>query len=308
MSWYGFIQKYFGIFFAAGLALGLFFPRFFMPVTEHVMLILCTVMVMVFLTIDLQSASANIRKFHLVAAAVLISKVALPFLIYQLAKPLGETVSLAILLLCLTPFAAVSPTLTRILGGDTEFILLLQIITTLLAPFYMPFLLLLYAGAQIELDAVQMVKTLIYLIIIPFGISLVIRPLLGKLVKKTRKYYSALTILLIALLISGLITKASQPLLQDPLRTLPMAAIALALGVLLIFTGWFTFFFLDRKKRVGMAVSTLYMNIGLTAVLSAAFFTPEVMLFVLIYEIPANLLPGFIGRIRLFRPERTSGT
>ncbi len=297
MSWYAFIQKYFGAFFAAGLALGLFFPDFFSPVSERVVLILGTVMTMIFLTIDLKSVILNLKRFHHIGAALFVSKAVFPLLIYLAARPLGEPVSIGVLLLCLTPFAAVSPTITRIIGGDTEFIIICQVLLTLLSPFYMPALLLLYAGAVIELDILQMMKTLVFLILIPFGISLVLRPLLKKAVERTKKYYGAFTIILISVLLSGLLSGASEPITANPLRALPLAGLAVGLGVILSAAGWFGFFFLDRKKRIGLSAANLYMNVGLTAVIAAGFFGAETMLFILLYELPANLLPAALGRI-----------
>ena len=297
VSWYVFIQKYFGIFFAAGIVLGLGLPDFFQPVSENVILILAAVMSLTFLTIDLKAAWANLKRFHTVGAALFISKAVIPLLLYFAARPLGDAVSIGVLLLALTPFAAVSPTLTKLIGGDTEFIILCQVSNTLLAPFYMPALLLLYAGAEIDIDAVQMMKTLVFMILIPFGISLVLRPLVPRVIERTKKYYSAVTILLISLLLAGVLSGAAGPITENPLKTLLPAGLTFALGALLSAAGWFVFFFLDRRKRIGLSVSNLYMNIALTAVIATGFFGPDVILFILLYEIPANLFPALLGRI-----------
>ena len=286
-----------------GIALGLFFPETFTPVSNRALLILSAVMVLVFLTIDIKAAMENIRKFHNIAAVLLITKGLLPFLLYLAAKPLGSDVSMAVLLLGLTPFAAVSPTLCRLLGGDTEFILLNQIIQTLLAPLYMPFMLLLIAGADIDFNVMHMVRILVFLILIPFGISLVVRPLFRKAVNRTRKYYSAVTILLISLLLSGLLTDASGPVLADPLRALPFTGISFLLSAILCAGGYFLFFFMDKRKRIGVSVASLYMNIGLTAVIAGQFFGPGVLLFILIYELPANLMPPLLRTAVFRRPD-----
>ena len=87
----------------------------------------------------------------------------------------------------------------------------------------------------------------------------------------------------------------------NPLTALPMTAWAFVLGIILILAGWFCFFFMDRKKRTGIAIGNLYMNIGLSAVLAVNFFGPGVLMFILIYELPANLLPGLLGKIGFFK-------
>ncbi len=288
------------------MALGFFFPDYLIVVSDYSLLILGCVMTMTFLSVDLEAALHNLRRIHVTGIVFILTKAVIPFLLFHLTRPLGEHISIAVLLLSLTPFAAISPTLTRIVGGDAEFILVQQILQTLISPFYMPFLFLLIAGSSISIDVFQMVKILVFLILIPFAISLVIRFTLHGLIIKTKKFFPAASILFIALLLSGLLATAAEPVKADPLKALPLAALSFALAAVLMFSGWFVFFFLDRKKRLGIAVGHLYMNIGLTAVLAAGFFGPEVLLFVLIYELPANLLPPLMGKIGLFR-ERPDG-
>ncbi len=291
MSWYGFIQKYFGLFFGLGILIGLIFSSVFGGYKNLVLPLLGTVMLFTFLSIDIRQALSNLKKFHNIAAVFIITKVILPILLYHLAKPLGADISIAVFMLCITPFASISPTLTTLLEGDTEFILLNQILMTLLAPFYMPILIMLVLGAEVQLNPVQMVKTLTYLIFVPFALSLIIRPLLKSAVLKTKKYFGAINILLIMAVICILLATAAGSILENPLQTLPQLGLSYLLGVILILSGLFIPFFLDRKKRIGLSVSVLYMNVGLTAVVASGFFSPEVLLFILIYEIPVNTLP-----------------
>lgn len=301
MTWYGFIQKYFGLFFAAGIIAGLLFSARLIFIAEGVMLILGTVMTLLFLVIDLREIFSHLKSFHRIVAVQLITKAVIPFLLYYAFQPFGDAVALGALLLSLTPFAAVSPTLTRILGGDTEFILINQILMTLLSPLLMPLLILLIAGTRVELNVPAMMKTLVYLIFIPFIVSLILRPLIPGLIDRTKRYYGGATILLIALLITGLMAKAAAPIKANPAAAVPLALTAILLGFVLCFSGWFAFFFLDKRKRIGLAVGNLYMNIGVTAVIAAAFFSEGTLLFVLLYELPANILPQLLMRLPFMR-------
>ena len=67
--------------------------------------------------------------------------------------------------------------------------------------------------------------------------------------------------------------------------------------VLLTLAGYVLFPRLDRKKRIGLSVSTLYVNAGLTIVLAARYFPVEVMILCLLYELPVNIFPGIIRRV-----------
>ena len=292
-----FVQKYFGLLFAAAMATGLLLPGIFLPVAEYTMLILGAVITLTFITIDLKEVLTNLKGFHRIVSVLLITKLILPFILYRLSIPLGPAISIGILMLTLTPFASVSPTVTGILGGDTEFVLVNHVLQTLIAPFYMPLLLLLFAGTSINIDVIGMMKNMLFLILIPFGLSLIIRPIFRKTITRVKPHVSAINILLICLLLTGLLASASCDITADPLKALPMAGIAFLLGIILVATGWYCFLFFDRRKRIGTVVSNLYMNIGLTAVLAAGFFSSEVVLFILLFELPANLLPGLLGRI-----------
>ncbi len=301
MKWYTFIQKFFGLIFALGMALGFFFPDVFMPVAGWTMLLLGIVITLTFITIDLNVVAANLKRFHNIGIVFLVLKVLLPFLLYRLALPLGPAISVAVLLLSLTPFAGVSPTLTRIVGGDTEFVLIMQVFLTLIAPFYIPFLLKLFAGKTVVFDTLLMMKNLLLVIVIPFILSLILKPLFKKTIEKTRHTYGAVSILSITLLLTGLLATAADDIKSNPAIALPMTGYAFVLGIILMFAGWYLFFFLDKKKRLGLTVGNIYMNIGLIAVIAAEFFNSEVMMFILIYELPANLMPSLVGRIPLFR-------
>jgi BASS family bile acid:Na+ symporter len=285
------------------MTLGFFFPGQLTIFSVYSLPILGIVMTMTFLSVDFEAALHNIKRIHITGFVFLVTKVVIPILLFQLTRPLGENISVAVLLLSLTPFAAISPTITRIVGGDTEFLLVQQILQTLISPLYIPFLFVLIAGSSISIDTLAMVKILVFMIIIPFVISMIIRFAFRALMIKTIKFYPAMSILLIMLLLSGLFAIASGPIKANPLQALPLAAGTFVLASVLILSGWFVFFFLDKRKRLAIAVGHVYMNIGLTAVLASGFFGPEVLLFVLLYELPANLLPTIIGRIKLFKIE-----
>lgn len=306
MSWYGFIQKYFGIFLCLGLGIGLIFPSFFKPVSSYALPILGIVMLITFISIDIQHAISSLSKFHNIALVFLLTKAIIPLLLYHLSKPLGSEISIAIFMLGITPFASISPTLTGLLGGDTEFILLNQVLMTLLAPLYMPFLIMLVLGADVQLNPVQMIKTLVSLIFIPFVLSLLIRPIFKKAINRTKKYYGAINILLIMIFLCVLLSTAAEKILKNPLHNLPLLGWGYMLGFFLIISGWLLTFFLDRKKRIGLSVANSYMNIGLTAAVAAGFFGYEVLLFILVYEIPANTLPVLMREIITHRGNKTS--
>ena len=298
MSWYGFIQKYFGLFFAASMAAGLFLPEKLIFLADWSLPILGCVMGLTFLSIDLEAAFRNLKRLKLIGSIFLVTKGLLPLLIFFAAGPLGPTVQTAALLLSLTPFAAISPTLTRIVGGDAELILVEQVVQTISAPIYLPLFFRLIAGTAIEIDTMQMVKTLVFLIIIPLIVTSAARVPARTLITRTRKYYGALSIILISALLCGLLASASGPVTSDPLKTLPLAGFAVALAVFLMASGWFGFFFLGPKQRIGISLGNVYMNIGLSAVLAADFLGPDVLLFVLLYEFPANLLPPLLRRFK----------
>lgn len=298
MSWIDFIKKHFSLFYLLGILVGYIFsgPLRFL---EHAIIpLLAVVMTLSFLSIDIGSLKAAAASVHIYLLIIGVFKVLLPGLLYFAVLPFSPEIALALLLLTATSMAIISTVLTDLLSGDTAFILMLVVFSTLIAPFQMPLVLRLFAGRDIEIDALSMMITLIKLILVPFGISMIIRFLLPNLVKKTKYSYSAVSVLLSTAVLMAVLTNGADYIRSDLGRVPLMLGPVFAFGGLNAMLGYHGLFLLSKKRRIGLSVSTLYMNIGLSVIIAVKYFSPAVLMFCVLYELPANTIPGLIKRFR----------
>jgi BASS family bile acid:Na+ symporter len=276
------------------ILLGYLFPGPLGFIYNYSLLILGTIMVLSFLSLDLSLISDEIRNPVTLAIVLVVTKFAVPGLLYLLIFPFSPVLAVAVLLIGTTPAATVSPTLTRICGGNAEFALVILVLTALISPFSLPATIRLFTGIALEIDFLGMAKTLLQMIIIPFFISLGLRRLFPRGVEKSKFHFGPWSVLLVFILILGLMAHGAEDIRENLVLVPSYLAAALGLGILQGLTGAFLLFFLDRKRRISLAVGLIYINVGLSIVLAVKYFSTPVLVFALLYEVPANLLPGLV--------------
>ncbi|MBI9103538.1 MAG: hypothetical protein JEY99_14055 [Spirochaetales bacterium] len=292
-----FIQTYFTLFITVSMVLGFVFPDFFILFGKYTLQLLAGLMLSSFLGMDFKRFIRRIKKPGPYLLVFLFIKIVLAALLFFLIKPFDETIAVGVLLLVAAPSAGVSPTLTRICKGDVEFIIGFLIFTTIVSPFSLPITMNVLAGTEMDIDMMGMIETMVSLIIIPMTISVLAKRFLRKQVEKVQPYLSSTAVIILSLMLLGL-TSLGAPMVKANMDIIPLyGGAALVLGIILSLSGYFFFGFMDRKKRIGLSLSTLYINVGLIVVLASRYFPERVMIFTLCYMIPANFFPWVIKKI-----------
>jgi bile acid:Na+ symporter, BASS family len=297
MKWYEVIQKYFGLVFFAGLALGFGFPRIFLPLSEVTLYILGAVITISFTTMDFAELRKTVKQFYLPIVLFLFYKIAVPLGLYFFAVPIDRTAALSVLLFSAVPVGMMTPALVMLVGGNRAFVLSLVVISSLTAPFYLPFLMKAFAGTVIELEPLGMMFSLAKLIFIPLIISIFIRKLVKKLVEKTKHLHSTVSILLLFFILLGIAAQGSPYILRNPVRALLYLGVSTLLIAFLGGIGFAGGLFLDKSRRIGMTVAIPYVNFALAIVIAAEYFPAGVLLFCIVSEVPGNLMPVVVRRL-----------
>jgi bile acid:Na+ symporter, BASS family len=303
MKWYQLVPRFFGLVLITAIVSGYLFDETLGFLGDYVILFLAVAITISFLSIDLKEIVSHLKKIHLLIIVILVSKVALPAAIYYGTRSFDPVLSVAFLLVVSSPVAIIAPTLTTIVKGDTAFVMLLVVVTTLLAPIQLPLMMKVLAGETIQIDVRGMMFTLLQLILVPFALTLLVKRIAKKPIKRALPYLNAISVLLIACLIAGVIAKWAFTIEEHIDLILPFIIIAYALDLFLACFGYFGHWFLNKEKRIGLAVAILYMNIGLDIVIASEFFSSQVLLFCIVFELPINTLPIAIKRFtRNFSP------
>lgn len=252
-------------------------------------------MILGFLSLDFTVFKKELSQPLSLILTLVGMKFVLPGMLFFLSRLINTELAIAVLLVSAAPFATVSPAITKLCKGNSEYSLVLLVITTLMAPFTLPGTVLLFTGVSMEIDIFGMMISLLQLIITPFLISLVLKRFIPRLIVKQKSYFGSYSVILVFILLLGLIAHGADDIRVN-IQTVPFLGImAFALGGIQGIIAWIIP--LGRKKRIALSVGSIYVNVGLVIVLAAAYFSLEVMIFCVLYELPANLLPGLLRRL-----------
>ncbi len=172
-------------------------------------------MVLSFLSLDLSLITEEIKKPGTLAFTLLVTKFLVPGLLYVIILPFSPVLAVAVLLIMTTPAATVSPTLTRICGGNAEFSLVMLVLTALISPFSLPATIRLFTGIALEIDFIGMAKTLLEMIVIPFLIALGLRRLFPRSIEKGKIHFGPWSVVLVFILILGLMAHGAEDIREN---------------------------------------------------------------------------------------------
>lgn len=157
--------------------------------------------------IDFKLVFANPKA---VVMGMLAQMIMLPLLAYFIVLALDLTGALAmgLLILALCPGGTTSNLYTYLAKGDMALSVSLTSIVSLIAPFTLPFMVMLFMGTimeeelQITLPVLQTIIQLVVITLIPIGLGMLIhyyQPVFSKKVEKMVKLFSIVFLLLIAI-------------------------------------------------------------------------------------------------------------
>jgi predicted Na+-dependent transporter len=298
MKWHEIIQKYFGLIFFAAMAAGFLFSDVFRPLSEITYIVLGVIITISFLTLDYRQFAHTLKRFYVPVGVFIVYKLVIPAAFYYIISLWDRNIALAALLLAATPVGMITPALSQLIGADREFVLSIVVITSFAAPFYLPFLIKLVAGAHISVDPVSMMFSLIKLIFIPFAVSLVVRKWGKRFIDTTKHFHSALSVLLLIFVLLGIVAKGAPHIRDNWTVSVGFLGMSVVFCAALAGLGFGLFWFLSKEKRFGLAVSVPYMNLAMSIVIAAVYFRPDVLLFCIMYEVPVNLLPVILRGIK----------
>lgn len=259
------------------------------------------------LKINPEGIFEKVKDFKLVVYLALLILIIIPLLIYPLFNIfLKFEYGLAILILLLMPTGIAVPAYAIILRGDKELALVLSTITSLICPLTVPLLIYFLIGVKTELNFSHIFIALSAIIFIPFILSAIFRKIGKKIIKKTEKYYSSVSIVIITLIMAGAIAKvdASQIMNENKSIIYPFLSLFF-LVILLHLIGYFAIYKKDVQTKITSSLSLAYMNSTLAIVFAAEFFGPETLLLVVLYQIPTNLaliVFGYLTKRILYNP------
>ena len=285
-----FIERFFWVFFIAGLVLGLIAPVY----NDFLMLLLkpflMVMLFLVFLKTDVAHIFKKIRNYRQMTFLALSFMIVIPLLFFFVIKLFDQKFAVGILLLTSMPAAVASPALTDIVEGNTALSTSIVIITSIIAPFTVPFLFWLIQFEDLSVNPWWLLKDLAMIIIIPVFASQAVKKYSSQIIVKKAHLLTSVNIIILSLMVYIAMGSQRDVIVSNFTGILWHTFLLYLVFILLHFIGHFMGFAEDNKGKIAITIASAYKNNGMAIVLSALYFEPSVLVLMVLSELPWNTL------------------
>lgn len=264
---------------AAGL-FGMFVPSVSAPINPYVIYLLGVVMFTMGLTLTADDLKGVAKMPYAVLVGCTAQFVIMPLLgwLVAVALQLPPLLVVGMVLLGSAPGGASSNIVAYLARGNVALSITMTSVSTLLAPLLTPVLVWLLAGKYLPVDFWAMFKQVLQMVLAPVLLGMAARYFLRGLVQKCLPYIPWVSMLVLAVLIAGIMSKTGKAL-QGNLLLLTFIAVLLhnAFGFLL---GWLAAKWakLSDKECRAVSIEVGMQNAGLAAALANANYAAPAVL------------------------------
>jgi BASS family bile acid:Na+ symporter len=288
-----FIEKYFWLFLIAGIVIGLWNPLPFRIFPAFLPKILLGMMLFtVFLKIDSLQILENIKNYKLMIYISIVYMIIIPVFFFFSISIFNPDLAIGILLLTAMPAGVSTPALTDIVKGNVPLSMSLTIVTQIISPFTVPLLFWLINLHGHSVDKLLMLKDMAIIVFLPMIISQLIKKYFPLTIKKTQHLFTSFNVLLLFSFVYLAISSQRNYILENPAGLVWKIALLYLVFILLHITGYMICFKQKKENRIAVAIGAAYMNNGMAIVLATSYFKPEVLVLMVLSELPWNTLLG----------------
>lgn len=260
------------------------------------------------LKLDTHALFRGLKEWKAVLLVNVNMLVVFPALTYFIGRIVVPDYTAALVLLAAMPAGMTSALFTDLVGGSTEFALVLTATTSLLSTITIPLIIEILLGSSIVFPVGTIFLTLIYVFVIPFLCALVVRHFFHDHIKTTLFTFKPISLTLLGLLIAGIVGMQAKSILLNVTQFIPALIILCIFFIILHAAGYWTAPWLHHKKRMATTICLTYMNFTLAIYLAGKFFpTPTILIPVILSVFPWSLA---IIALQMWarRSEREDGT
>lgn len=297
MKIYQAIEKHFWIFLMAGILLGLWQPVVFIPPRFLAKILLGMMLFIVFLKIDVLDIIEEMRDYKLMIYISLFYMIIIPVIFFLLFSIFDRQLALGILLLTAMPAGVSTPALTDILKGNIALTMSIAIVTQVIAPFTVPFLFWIIGTRDLEIDKLLLFKDIAIMVFSPLFLAQIIKRYFPESVKRAQHLFTSANVLLLFAFVFVAISSQRNMILENPVSLAWKTALLYLVFIILHAIGYFMGYKESNENKIAMSVTSAYMNNGLAIVLASAYFGPDILVLMVLSEIPWNTLLAPFKRV-----------
>lgn len=284
------IEKYFWFILVAGIVLGLWNP---VPVNMGPYLpkiLLGLMLFFVFLKIDALEIIEKIRNIKLMIYIAAVYMIIIPLIFFFPISLFDAELATGILLLTAMPAGVSSPALTDIVKGNVSLSMSVAIVSQMIAPFTVPLLFWMIDMKGLEISELLIFRDIAVLIFTPMIISQIIKRFFPAIIRKTQHLFTSANVMLLFIFVYMAMSSQRELILDNPMSLVWQTIILYTVFILLHFIGYMAYFKGSREDRISVAIGAAYMNNGMAIVLAASYFKPEILVLMVLSELPWNTL------------------
>ncbi len=296
----GLIEKHFWLILLAGILSGLWSPVSFKAPPVLPKILLGMMLFLAFLKIDALEVLENMRNLRLMIYIASVYMLVIPLVFYFSTRIFDADLAIGILLLTAMPAGVATPALTDIAKGNISLSMSLTIVSQLLAPFTVPFLFWLMDIDSLTINKLLILKDIAILVFLPMIISQIVKRYLPRTITKTQHFFTSANVFLLFSFVYIAISSQRNVILENPTGLIWKIALLYLVFILLHIIGYMICPKENKESRIAVAIGAAYMNNGMAIVLAASYFKPEILVLMVLSELPWNtLLEPFKKIIRL---------
>jgi BASS family bile acid:Na+ symporter len=284
------IEKHFWLILIAGIITGIWSPVPFKAPPGLPKLLLGIMLFLAFLKIDALEVLENMRNFRLMIYISSVYMLAIPLLFFFSTSIFDTELAVGILLLTAMPAGVSTPVLTDIAKGNISLSMSLAIISQLLAPFTVPLLFWLVDINSLTINKLLILQDIAILVFLPMIISQIVKRYFPRIITKTQHLFTSANVFLLFLFVFIAISSQRNVILENPAGLIWKIAILYLVFLLLHIIGYLICPKEKKENRIAVAIGSAYMNNGMAIVLAASYFKPDILVLMVLSEIPWNTL------------------
>lgn len=250
-------------------------PSSFVWIGQYITILLGIVMFGMGLTITGADFKEVISRPKDVAVGVVGQFLIMPSLAFLLAKglQLPPEIAVGVILVGCCPGGTSSNVMTFLSKGDVALSVTVTSVTTLLAPFVTPALILLLASEWIDIEPASLFVSIVQVVLIPIILGLIVQKLFNKQAKASVKVMPLVSVVAIVAIVAAVVAGSQEKIAETGAIIFVVVVLHNVLGYLI---GFFfaKLFKMNLAKRKAIAIEVGMQNSGLGATLANAHFSP----------------------------------
>jgi BASS family bile acid:Na+ symporter len=291
------IEKYFWILLIAGIVTGLWQPFLFEAPRYLPKVLLGMMLFLVFLKIDVLEVIENLRDYRLMIYIASVYMIIIPVILFFLAGFFDRQLAIGILLLASMPAGVSTPALTDILKGNISLAMSIALVTQIIAPFTVPFLFWMIGTKGIDINKLLLFRDIAILVFLPLILAQIVKRYFPAAITRSQHLFTPANVILLFTFVYVAISSQRNIILGNPVSLIWKTALLYVVFIIFHILGYIICPGKTKEDKIALSVTAAYMNNGLAIVLASAYFGPEILVLMVLSEIPWNTLPGPFKRI-----------